>query len=366
VAKPLSATGSGAGLPQQLRRLSLGLLALALLAVPLVFYTQTQDQFELPKQLLLRALSSAALGALLAALALEPQVRWRRTPLDLPVLLWSLWLGVKTCWSVSPAVSFRGEYENFAGSLTQLNYSVIFFLAVQAAARLDQARLLLKALLAAATGAALYGILQACQRDAVAWAASSVVSDRFFGPLGNPNFLGGLMAMAITLKLALAWHDSRQEAPQDADRHGRWLVLGGLLLFYLLMGKSALLNPFLQRTGASLASQWVLALWLGSLLAAPLLASAGRRRWACWVAQGADLLLYFQVLANTGTRGAFLGLMLGLGVLALGWVALRQAGRRPPGPSGAGSWRPCSSCCCCWVPPSPAWAAVSASAPWLR
>ena len=325
MAKPLSAPLPATDWPALLRRAGLGLLALLLLSVPVFFYTETQDQFELPKQLLLRALSSGLLGLFLAALLLEPGAKWRRTPLDLPVLLWSLWLGVKTISSVSPAVSWRGEYENFAGSLTQLNYSLLFFLAVQLAARLDQGRLLLRALLAAATGAAVYGLMQACQRDVIAWSAASVVSDRFFGPLGNPNFLGGLMAMAIVLKLALAWQDGRQAQPRDPDLLGRWAVLLGWVLVYLALDKAGMLNPFVPRPGAGLGSQTVMLLWLLSLLSAPLARLLGLRKGAYFLGQAADLLLYFQVLANTGTRGAFLGLMLGLLALALGWLALRQA-----------------------------------------
>ncbi|HXC65348.1 MAG TPA: hypothetical protein VNZ67_13385, partial [bacterium] len=188
----------------RLRRAGLWLLAGGLVAVSLVFSTATQDQFELPKQLLLRALSSLMLGLLLAGLLCGDPPAWRRTPLDLPVLAWSLWLLACTVHSISPAISWRGEYENFAGSLTQLNYSAVFFITVQWAGRKDGARTLARAVLAAATGAALYASAQALQRDLIQWSAKSIISDRFFGPLGNPNFLAGLMAMAIPLKLALA------------------------------------------------------------------------------------------------------------------------------------------------------------------
>jgi hypothetical protein len=304
----------------RLRRAGLGLLALTLVAVALAFSTATQDQFELPKQLLLRALSSLLLGLLLAALLCERPFQWRRSPLDLPVLAWSLWLLVCTFHSVSPAVSWRGEYENFAGSLTQLNYSALFFITVQLAGRKDAARLLARAMLAAATGAALYAAAQALQRDLVQWSAKSIVADRFFGPLGNPNFLAGLMAMAIPLKLALAFAEQRSPEPRDREQAWRWTLLGLWVLAYAVMGQSALLNPFLARPGASLASGLILLAWLASLALEPWLRLRGRPKAGHLLAQSADLLLYLVVLANTGTRGGFLGLMLGLAALLAGWL----------------------------------------------
>jgi O-antigen ligase len=305
---------------ERLRLAGLWLLALSLVAVALVFSTMTQDQFELPKQLLLRGLSSALLGLLLAALLCGRPARWRRTPLDLPVLAWSLWLLVCTFHSISPAVSWRGEYENFAGSLTQLNYSALFFITVQLAGRKDAARLLGRAMLGAATGAALYAAAQALQRDLVQWSAKSIVGDRFFGPLGNPNFLAGLMAMAIPLKLALAFAEQRGAEPRDREQAWRWALLGLWVLAYVAMGQAALLNPFLARPGASLASGLILLVWLASLALEPLLRLRGRSRAGHLLAQGADLLLYLGVLASTGTRGGFLGLMLGLAALLAGWL----------------------------------------------
>ena len=188
----------------RLQRATLWLLAACLVGTALFFYTQTRDQFELPKQLLLRALSSGILGLLLAQKLLDPTTGWRRGPLDLPVLAWAAWLVVGTFSSIAPWVSWRGEYENFAGSLTQLNYVAIYFAALQTLRNREDALLLLRTLLAAALGAGLYALMQANHRDLISWAATSVVGDRYFGPLGNPNFLGGLMAMAIPLKLALA------------------------------------------------------------------------------------------------------------------------------------------------------------------
>ncbi len=312
--------------PDLIPRLGAWLLAAVLLAVPLVFSSLTEDQFELPKLLALRALTSLLLGALLASLLARPARGWRRGPLDLPVLAWCAWLLVGTLRSVSPALSWRGEYENFAGSLTQLNYAALYFLAVQFAPRLSEARTAARALLAAAMAAALYAVLQSLGRDFMGWSASTVVAQRFFGTLGNPNFLGALMAMAICLRLGLATEALDSGAPEDRDGPWRWGAAGLWIVVYAASGQAGLLNPLLARPGASGPGAAVLALWLLALAAAPLLRRWGRPRAAYATALAADLLLLLQALAGTGTRGAFLGLMAGLGVLALGRLGVRETG----------------------------------------
>src|SRR6516165_5982399 len=96
-------------LPSRLERLALWGLSAALLGCVLVLSTALRDQFELPKQLWLRALSSLIAGLWLAARLREPGAGWRRGPLDWPVLAWSAWLLVGTALSLAPWVSWRGE-----------------------------------------------------------------------------------------------------------------------------------------------------------------------------------------------------------------------------------------------------------------
>jgi tetratricopeptide (TPR) repeat protein len=318
----LTATAPAA--PNRLDRLAQALLVLCLLGAVLFFYTGTKDQFELPKQLLLRGLSSLWLGLLLHRILTRPAEGWRRGPVDGPVLLWAAALLLGTFTSVAPWLSWRGEYENFAGSLTQLNYVALYFASVQFLREPEDARRILRALLAAALGAALYALLQALQRDFMGWAAASVVADRFFGPLGNPNFLGGLMAMAIPLRLALS---AEQAETQGSDPEWGWRLgmLGLLILTYLAAGKAPLLAFWTPRPGAHAGAAWVLGFWLLALVATPLLAR--RKLRLRHLPAAADLLLLATALANTGTRGAFLGLLLGLATLALTWAARRGRAR---------------------------------------
>jgi hypothetical protein len=321
-APPLPATG-----PLTFERIGLVLLALIVATVPLFFYTLTQDQFELPKQVLLRVLSSLLLGSAAAYWALSPRAAWRRTPLDLPLLGYCAWLLFKTLFSVSSAISWRGEYENFAGSLTQLNYALLFWLAVQFASTWARARSLALAAMWAALATSLYALLQASQRDFINWASESFVSDRFFGTLGNPNFLAGLACMAIVLKLPLAWDE--QERPvqgRDWSWWGRGLLIVVGLATYLFMNRLNALFFWGQRPGQDSSALFIASLWLFCFAASFILRHMGRLRTAQALGHGADLLVLFKALANTGTRGGFLGLIAGLAFLAVGWLHWRSQG----------------------------------------
>jgi O-antigen ligase len=314
-----------------LERICLALLALSVATVPLFFYTETQDQFELPKVVLMRILSSLLLGATAAYWALKPRAARRRSPLDWPLLAFSLWLLVKTVHSVSPAISWRGEYENFAGSLTQLNYALLFWLGVQFADRWARARMLALAAVWTALATSVYALLQASQRDFIGWASESYISDRFFGTLGNPNFLAGLACMAIVLKIALAWEEQeRPPAGRDTWWWSRALLILVALATYLFMGKLDHLFFVGSRPGQDQAAFFIVLLWLACFAASFVLRQLGHLRTAQALGHGSDLLVLFKALANTGTRGGFLGLMAGFAFLALGWLHWRSQG---------GSWR---------------------------
>src|SRR5258708_17467143 len=74
-------------LSSYLEGLSVGLLGLFLLAFPLLFATLTTDIFSLPKQFALGAVVLVSLILFGLKSVADKTVRFRRTPFDLPVLL---------------------------------------------------------------------------------------------------------------------------------------------------------------------------------------------------------------------------------------------------------------------------------------
>ncbi len=314
---------------EKLERSGVFVLGLVLVSLPLFFWIKTYEQFELPKLMLLRLLSVGLIGIFVTRQALSASWAFRRTPLDLPVLLWSLWLAFKTLHSVSPAVSWRGEYENFAGTLTQLNYSLLFYLSVQMVRSLASARRLLIAFELSAVAVGMYAIFQALHLDFIVW---DYYSSRFFSTMGNPNFLGALMIMALALVAARwAW---RGDAPRLKALWAWWslllvLPLGWLGLYLFSPPGHVLKFGELGATARS-GALWIMAAYFLGIFMIPLLLRQGHLRLSESLLLFLEAMVLFKALSDTGTRGAFAGQLAVVAFYALlslrrQWVKLAAA-----------------------------------------
>jgi len=318
---------------ERLRLGVLALLAATLAGTILFFWVQTHDQFELPKQMVLRAATALMLALWLARLALLKRWEWRPSSLDIPVLAWAAWQLFKCLPGQTPscAISWRGEYENFNGGLTQLNYAALYFITTQHLRRWPELARLQLGFLSLAGIAAMYGLLQSVGVDFIRWSASSVITDRYFSSLGNPNFLGALLIMALPLAATTLRSRERLMAPKSLGLF--WLSQAAGLLAWLALsaGLNNGLHSFLeQATRPSLPSAWAfnfacLALIALALAAVPALMALKRLAAARSLLMAAVALACFKAVLNTGTRGAFLGLLAALAallVLALqgGWL----------------------------------------------
>ncbi len=322
-AKPPAEEG-GASAPEILRKSVVVLLAATLVGLVLFFSVSTYDQFELPKLTLLRCATVLMLALWALRMALSPRWEWRRCPLDLPMLAWSAWLVFKTADSVSWSISWRGEYENFNGSLTQLNYSLLYFIAVQNVLRWDEVEKVLLALFYAASSAALYGLFQALGMDFITWSSASVIVDRYFASLGNPNFLGALMIMAMPVGGVLFF--SRRSLLTKRGLLVFWLLqLASLALWlclYLFFPPGHTLDPGRLAAQAGRAVFWALVAYLAGMAVFPALLWKGRLKAARALGLTSVMLILFKALLDTGTRGAFLGLLAACALFAA--IAVRQ------------------------------------------
>lgn len=200
------------------------LLGLHLFLAPVLFSTRTVEAFEFPKLLALLSCALVFTGAALvlglahlrraglgpSLLALREGLR--HDLLALGVLAFVLSAGVSTLTSPSPRTSFYGAHESFAGLVTVLAYAVLFF-ATRALVRDDaQFRALLAWPLAGSALAALYALAQVAQADPLRWTRTHefLGAERAFGSMGNPNFLGALMALALPLAGARALAEARR------------------------------------------------------------------------------------------------------------------------------------------------------------
>ena len=171
------------------------LLAWAAGLVPLLFWLGTFDMFEMPKQL---ALKAAATGIALAAVAGGGTLRIRAAPAMAAAGFLSVSL-LSSVLSPLPLFGFLGEYTSYQG---WLHFAALATIAVSAAGPGDARRALVAGVLSSVL-VSCYALIQLGGADPFAWKVESPVV-RAFSTLGNPLFLGFLLAAAFPAALGLA------------------------------------------------------------------------------------------------------------------------------------------------------------------
>lgn len=248
-------------------------VAATLLVTPLFFNPRTDRVFEPDKLAWVIALAILAATTLIARAMERPAgARWPRALRGAPAVAavgTLLVLAVGTLFSLSPSASLWGSYRRGLGLLSGVALVLIFAAAAHVAEDPLARDRLRRALLLPAAPAGIYALLQRFGIDTIPWSQYGDSANlRAFASLGNAIFLGAWLAMVAPLAatgLAEAWQAQRAGRPGATRR---------------LVGHAAVL----------------------------ILAVAG--------------------LLASGSRGPVLGLLAGLGALALWWVAASGRPRR--------------------------------------
>lgn len=164
--------------------------------------TLMNDAFSLPKAILLRVLTLAALGAWLGTVIFRGgPVRFGR--FDWLILALLGWLGLATAVSVHVPTALFGMYFRDEGLLAFINYALVYFLVLQLATDQARVRTLARALFSVSIPVAAYGVLQYLELDPALWTLDAGAG-RAFSTYGNPNILGGFLMFSLPIALALA------------------------------------------------------------------------------------------------------------------------------------------------------------------
>ncbi len=172
-------------------------LRAGLFALPLGFGWDTYDQYVLPKLLIARVFLLGLLVLFVVRSAVRGHVEVKRTPLDLPLLALAGSAVLSTVFAENQNVAIFGTYGRYDGLLTLLTYIGLFWLVVQTLRTADEARALVRVLIAGGYVVAAVAILQSA-RDS--FAQGELVPA--FGTMGNSNVLGAFLAMVFALAVA--------------------------------------------------------------------------------------------------------------------------------------------------------------------
>jgi O-antigen ligase len=207
-------------------RLIYWLLLAVIFIIPLFFNIYTFDQFEMPKLMVLR-LFICAMMALWAIRSFGAgRFEFTPTPLDVPMAGWVLFNILATIFSLSPGLSIRGEYENFSGSLSNVIYVVLYYIAVNFIRTKKQVKAVTISLMISGFVITIYATAQFFGHDFIKWNEGSMIQGRYFATMGNPNFLGALLIMIIPFNISYLI---------SAVKEKRIALMSGLLVMLALL-----------------------------------------------------------------------------------------------------------------------------------
>ncbi len=177
------------------------LFAFLIFFVPLILWPFTSEVFEFNKIVLTYALTSLITGVWLIRCISEKKFIFRRTILDIPLLVFFASQLISTILSIDFYTSVFGYYSRFNGGLlSTICYLLLYWAFVSSFDRKDTLKLI-KIWFASAAIVSIYGVLEHFGIDKNIWVQD--VQSRIFSSLGQPNWLAAWVVALIPLAWAL-------------------------------------------------------------------------------------------------------------------------------------------------------------------
>ena len=151
----------------------------------------------LPKLLFARLLIVVLLLLWLARVTVTRTLVVKRTPLDVPLLLFLASAALSTVLAENQNVAVFGTYARYDGLLTLLTYAGLYWLAAQSLAGKEDALALVRVVLASGYVVAAVAIVQSLH-DSIHQGGIAPA----FGSMGNANVLGAFLALVATIAAA--------------------------------------------------------------------------------------------------------------------------------------------------------------------
>lgn len=215
-----------------------GVFALFLITLPFVFTWVNEELFEVPKMLYTYAFAVVLLALWGIRMIHEKRFIFRRTCLDIPLLLFLISQVLSTIFSLHPQTSLLGYYSRLNGGLlSTLAYLAIYYVIVNNLS-LKQLKKTLRWSIFASIIVSAYGILEhfghsfSCLLITGKFGVSCWVQnvrERVFASFGQPNWLAAYTVTLLPLALTLLPQKDSKKTPQVL------LVLANILLFTVLI-----------------------------------------------------------------------------------------------------------------------------------
>lgn len=210
--------------------------------VPLWFFPRTSELFEFNKIILLYAVTVIIFSLWAITSIYKKQVVFKRTALDIPLLLFLATQGISTILSIDPRTSFLGYYSRWNGGLfSSVCYTFLYFAAVTFLDKKSVLKIIKTALIATLV-AGIWGALEhfghspSCLLITGNFDVSCWVQDvalRVFATFGQPNWMAAWFTALIFIPISISIEDKKK-----AYTNYKYLLLSSLFFVVLLFTKS--------------------------------------------------------------------------------------------------------------------------------
>lgn len=246
-----------------LDKISLWIWSILSLGIPLVYTSYTRSVFEVNKLMLLRVSTILLCGVWLTKVLWDRyhDIRtpntyyfgpfsWKKTGLDIPLILVSLSLVFSTLFSQNIRISIFGTYDRWEGILTYGNYILLFVLGIKLIQSRKHILSIIWCTIIASVLSGIYGIFQSLGMDFISWSLDPTL--RVFACINNPVHFCAYMAMVGPLCLGYIIYLIKPNYTSIKEKHTAFLIKSALFLSATLL----LYNQYLSYSRAS---------WLGFL-----------------------------------------------------------------------------------------------------
>ena len=222
-----------------------GSYCLLFIVVPLIFLPNTSELFEFNKIIVTYILTTLIVTAWAIHCIVEKKFIFRRTPLDIPILLFLGSSILSLLGSIDVHTSWYGYYSRWNGGLLSLiSYSLLYWAFVSNMDSKSALRAVHCGLWAAAI-VAVYGslehfgfsiscLLTTSSFDVACWVQD--VQNRVFATLGQPNWLAAYLVALIYIPLSqLTSRSPLFKKERGSKGVSYWMNLGIFILLFLTL-----------------------------------------------------------------------------------------------------------------------------------
>jgi len=171
--------------------------AFLLFLVPLILWPFTSEVFEFNKMVLVYILTILIAASWVIRMIYEKKFIFRRTILDIPLLVFLGSQLISTLFSIDPLTSWLGYYSRFNGGLiSTICYLLLYWAFVTNIDSKKTGKLIYVTFVSAAL-VSIYGVLEHFGIDKSVWVQD--VASRVFSTLGQPNWLSAWLVALMPI-----------------------------------------------------------------------------------------------------------------------------------------------------------------------